>query len=250
VAPEPPLLAEGRRLVQQAAAHGLDVRLFGGLAIWARSSNGARTTLGREYLDIDLAARKKQSRPLRDLLEELGYEPERTFNATHGARRLLYHAPDRSYHVDVFLDELDMSHNLDLEAHLGDEDLTLPAAELLLTKLQIAKLNRKDAADAAMLLLEHEPAEEDGPGRLNVARVAEICAADWGLYTTISDNLGTVRRLLTELLPDDAQRQIVGTRIDDLLERLEGEPKTRGWKLRAKVGRRKRWYQVPEEVVR
>jgi hypothetical protein len=101
-----------------------------------------------------------------------------------------------------------------------------------------------------MLLLEHEPAEEDGPGRLNVARVAELCAADWGLYTTIGDNLGKVRGLLPELLPDENQRQVVEARIDELLERLEGEPKTRGWKLRAKVGRRKRWYQVPDEVVR
>jgi hypothetical protein len=48
VAPEPPLLAEGRRLVEEAAARGLDVRLLGGIAIWARSSNGARAALGRE----------------------------------------------------------------------------------------------------------------------------------------------------------------------------------------------------------
>jgi hypothetical protein len=241
VAPEPPLLAPGRRLVEEAAARGLDVRLLGGIAIWARSSNGARAALGREYPDIDLAARKRQSRPVRDLLEELGYEPERTFNATHGARRLLYHAADRSYHVDVFLDELGMSHDLDLGERLDTEELTLPAAELLLTKLQVAELNKKDAADAAMLLLEHEPSEEDGPGP---------GAPDWGLYTTATDNLAKVRDLLPELLPDEEARQTVRSRIDDLVGRLEKAPKTRGWKLRAKVGRRKRWYEVPEEVTR
>jgi hypothetical protein len=241
VAPEPPLLAEGRRLVEEAAALGLDVRLLGGIAISA---------LGREYPDIDLAARKRQSRRLRDLLEELGYQPERTFNATHGARRLLYHAPDRSYHVDVFLDELGMSHDLDLGARLDTEELTLPAAELLLTKLQVAELNKKDAADAAMLLLEHEPCEEDGPGKLNAARIAALCAADWGLYTTATDNLAKVRELLLELLPEEEARQTVTSRIDDLVGRLEKAPKTRGWKLRAKVGRRKRWYEVPEEVTR
>jgi hypothetical protein len=250
VAPEPPLLAEGRRLVREAAAHGLDVRLLGGLAIWARSSNGAQAALGREYPDIDLVARKKQSRPLRRLLEELGYEPERTFNATHGARRLLYHARDRSYHVDVFLDELGMSHNLNLDAHLTNEELTLPAAELLLTKLQIAELNQKDAADAAMLLLEHEPAEEDGPGKLNLARVAEVCAADWGLYTTATDNLEKIRGLLPELLGDEVASERVAARIEELERRLAEAPKTRAWRLRAKIGRRKRWYQVPEEVTR
>jgi hypothetical protein len=250
VAPEPPLLAEGRRLVEEAAARGLDVRLLGGIAIWARSSNGARAALGREYPDIDLAARKRQSHGLRDLLEELGYQPERTFNATHGARRLLYHAPDRSYHVDVFLDELGMSHDLDLGERLDTEELTLPAAELLLTKLQVAELNKKDAADAAMLLLEHEPSEEDGPGKLNAARIAALCTADWGLYTTATDNLAKVRELLPELLPEEEARQTVTSRIDDLVGRLEKAPKTRGWKLRAKVGRRKRWYEVPEEVTR
>jgi hypothetical protein len=249
VPPEPPLLAEGRRLVTEAAAHGFDVRLLGGLAIWARSSNGAREALGRGYPDIDLAARKSQSRPLRNLLEQLGYQPERTFNATHGARRLLYHAPDRSYHVDVFLDELGMSHNLDLGSHLADEELTLPAAELLLTKLQIAELNRKDAADAAMLLLEHEPAEEDGPGKLNAGRIAALCAADWGLYTTATDNLINIRGLLPDLA-DKGARRVVAERIDALLRRLEDEPKSRGWKLRAKIGRRRRWYEIPEEVVR
>jgi hypothetical protein len=250
VGADAPLLAEGRRLVQEAAARGLDVRLLGGIAIWARSSNGARAALGREYPDIDLVARKNQSRPLRGLLEELGYEPERTFNATHGARRLLYHAPNRSYHVDVFLDELGMSHNLDLGERLDAEELTLPAAELLLTKLQVAELNKKDAADVAMLLLEHELADEDGPRKVNAARTAELSSADWGLYTTATDNLAKVRELIPELLPDEEARQTLTSRIDDLIRRLEEAPKTRGWKLRAKVGRRKRWYEVPEEVTR
>jgi len=31
---------------------------------------------------------------------------------------------------------------------------------------------------------------------------------------------------------------------------LETAPKTMGWRMRAKVGRRVRWYEVPEEVVR
>ena len=250
MASPPPLLAEGRRLVDEAAARGLDVRLLGGIAIWARSSNGARAALGRDYPDIDVAARKSQSRRLRDLLEDLGYEPERTFNATHGARRLLYHAPDRSYHVDVFLDELGMSHNLDLGGRLDAEELTLPAAELLLTKLQVAELNRKDAADAAMLLLEHELADEDGTGKMNAARIAALCAADWGLYTTATDNLEKIRGLLPELLADETAREIVAARIRELERRLGEAPKTRAWKLRAKVGRRKRWYHLPEEVTR
>jgi hypothetical protein len=242
VAEEPRLVAVGRRLVAEAATQGVAVRLLGGVAVWLRSSNGAREAFGRDYPDLDVVAHKKESRRLRDVLEAMQYEPERVFNATHGAKRLLYHAPDRSYHVDVFLDEFQMSHTLDLGARLEIEPLTLPAAELLLTKLQVAEINRKDLADASMLMLEHDLAEEDGPGKLNVARVAQACAADWGLFTTVMDNLAKLRETFGEQAPLE--------RIAELESRLESEPKSRAWKLRAKIGRRKRWFELPEEVVR
>src|ERR1700704_5731108 len=87
------MVAAGSGLVAAAAADGVAVRLLGGVAIWIRASAPARSALGRAYPDIDLAARKKQSRQLRAVLESQGLEPERVFNATHGARRLLYHAP-------------------------------------------------------------------------------------------------------------------------------------------------------------
>ena len=247
---EPAIASEGRRLVTKAAARGLALRLVGGVAIWLRASAEARAALGRDYPDLDLVGRRKQSRALRDLLEQLGYEPERVFNATHGARRLLYHASDRAYHLDVFLDEFAMSHTLDLGERLAEEELTLPAAELLLTKLQVAELNRKDASDAALLLWDHELAGSDGSGRLNARRVEELCAADWGLYTTVTDNLGKVEALLPELVADGSPRDRVAGRLADLRGRLEAAPKSRGWRLRATVGRRKRWYELPEEVVR
>ncbi len=136
-------------MVAAAAAGGIPVRLMGGVAIWIRASAPARAALGGTYPDIDLVAHKRQARALRDLLEELGYNPERVFNATHGARRLLYHSPDGAWHVDAFLDTFEMSHTLDLGSRLETESLTLPAAELLLTKLQIAEVNAKDLSDAA-----------------------------------------------------------------------------------------------------
>lgn len=236
------IVAEGRRLVEEAAADGITVRLLGGAAIWLRASTDSRRLLGRDYPDLDLVAHRKQSRQLREFLEGEGYEPERTFNATHGKTRLYYHAPDRSYHVDVFLDAFVMSHELDLGSRLELESPTLPAAELLLTKLQVAEINRKDLTDAVLLLLDHTPVDEDGPGRLNAAEVASVCGSDWGLYTTVLDNLRKLREL-----PEAAP---VSATVAHLEQRLEAEPKTRAWRLRAKVGRRVRWYELPEEVTR
>ncbi len=247
---EPEMVSAGRGVVAAAARAGLAVRLLGGVAIWIRACAPARAALGRDYPDIDLVAHKRQSRAFRDLLEDLGYQPERVFNATHGARRLLYHAPAGDWHADVFLDVFEMSHNLDLGERLEVEPDTLPAAELALTKLQVAEVNAKDLSDLAMLLWDHQPSGADGPGLLNTARMARICGADWGLYTTVTDNLAKCAGVLPSLPLDPAGAERIAGRIEAVGKALEAEPKTLSWRMRARVGRRARWYEVPEEVTR
>jgi hypothetical protein len=243
------MVVAGRAVVAAAAAREIPVRLIGGVAIWLRASPAARAALGRTYPDIDLVAHKKQSRKLRAVLEDEGFEPERVFNATHGARRLLYHGPG-GWQVDVFLDTFEMSHTLDLGTRLEAEAQTVAAAELLLTKLQIAEVNRKDLSDTAMLLWDHEPAAADGPGLLNLGPVVERCSADWGLYTTVTDNLAACAELLDSLIPAAADRARIAARIGSITNALTAAPKSTRWQLRAKVGRRKRWYETPEEVIR
>jgi hypothetical protein len=139
---------------------------------------------------------------------------------------------------------------MDLGARLDAEDDTLAAAELLLTKLQIAEVNRKDLSDAAMLLWDHEPADSDGPQQLNVARMTQVCGADWGLYTTVTDNLAACADLLGELVRDHGARAVIAGRIGAVTGSLDSAPKTMAWRMRARVGRRVRWYELPEEVVR
>ncbi len=244
------LVEEGPRLVQVAAAGGLVLRLFGGVAIWHRSAPATRETLGRSYGDLDYVAHRKGSRDLRDLLEQEGYAPERTFNAAHGDRRLIYHAPDQSFHIDVFLDDFEMSHTLDFSGRLEVEEPTLPAADLLLAKLQVAEINRKDLTDTAMLLLDHELADTDGAGMIGGPRLDETCGGDWGLFTTVTDNLTTLDELVASLELGPERLEVVLARSAAVRRRLEDAPKTRAWRMRAKVGRRKRWYEVPEEVHR
>jgi len=249
--PEPVMVAAGRGLVAAAAAAGIPARLIGGVAIWVRASPAARGALGRDYPDIDLVAHKRQSRALRTVLEDGGYQPERVFNATHGARRLLYHSPDGRWQVDVFLDTFQMSHTLDLGTRLDIEPETLPATELLLTKLQIAEVNAKDISDTAMLLWDHEPVPgADGPQRLNLAQLARVCGADWGLYTTVTDNLAACSGELGQLVADESARATIQARIETIRKGLDAAPKSLAWRMRAKVGRRVRWYELPEEVTR
>jgi hypothetical protein len=85
---------------------------------------------------------------------------------------------------------------------------------------------------------------EDDSG-VNVTQFASLCCEDWGLCRTITQNLVSVREHLGSY---EVDREVVATRLDVLLDRIEGTPKSRSWKLRAKIGERKRWYELPEEV--
>ena len=41
---------------------------------------------------------------------------------------------------------------------------------------------------------------------------------------------------------------LVSTRLDQLWKAVEAQPKPLKWKLRAQVGDRMQWYELPEEV--
>jgi hypothetical protein len=245
---EPAMVSEGRRICEIAAAHGIAVRLLGGTAIWLRSPDEVRALLTRDFADLDLVTVRKDAKPLRELLEQQGYVPDKMFNATQGTRRLYFTAADGSFHVDIFIDTFVMSHTLDFTGRLEIEPVVLPAAELLLTKLQIAELNLKDAADTVMLLLGHELGDSDTAVRLNATHVATLCAQDWGLYTTVTDNLGKIDELLPSIIDEPAARTVAQQRITALLQLFDAAPKSRGWKRRARIGRRIRWYETPDEV--
>jgi hypothetical protein len=44
------------------------------------------------------------------------------------------------------------------------------------------------------------------------------------------------------------ERAAVEHRLERLWERIDAEPKSRAWRLRDRIGDRKRWYEEPEEV--
>jgi hypothetical protein len=235
------------RLLSAAQAANLPVRVLGGMAVVLHVGDLLHPAFRREYRDIDLATAKRDGRKVADFLTEQGYTPNKTFNAMHGARRLLFYDEPNGRQIDVFVGTFEMCHELPLEERLTVEPLTLPLAELVLTKLQIVKLNQKDAYDLYSLLLTHEVADADGE-TINAGRVAALCAEDWGLYRTLQLNLGRLRTDFEVPELSGAELQLILDRIRDLEEAIERVPKSRKWKLRARVGDRVRWYEDPEEV--
>jgi len=165
----------------------------------------------------------------------------------NGNERLLFHDLPHGRQVDVFVGSFRMCHVIPLTERLSPEHRTVPLAELMLTKLQIVELNEKDVRDTLLLFHGHDVADHDRD-TVNSRRIAELCANDWGLWRTITHNLQRCRELIGGYDLLDADRQRICDRLGAVLERIEAEPKSRGWKLRAKIGERKRWYELPEEV--
>ncbi|MFH0917363.1 MAG: hypothetical protein V1912_13090, partial [bacterium] len=136
------------------------------------------------------------------------------------------------------------------KGRLEIDKYTLSLADLMLEKLQIVHLNEKDVIDVMMLLREHEIGDGDDEV-INGAYISRMMAKDWGFYYTTTTNLNKVKSHLGNyevLSPGD--HDVISGRIDELLFMIDKEPKSLGWKLRAKVGTKKQWYNDVEEVER
>jgi len=168
-----------------------------------------------------------------------------------GTRRLLFHDDGESKrHCDVFLDKLEFCHDIPFQDRLEADEPTAPLAELLLEKMQIVQLNQKDVIDTIMLLREHETGDTDRD-TVNADRVAHLCARDWGLWKTVTTNLDRMRQLTSAMqkLSNDDKANVT-SKIEKLLTRVEDEPKTTSWKLRARIGEKRKWYRDVEELSR
>jgi hypothetical protein len=227
---------------------GLQARLLGGLAIWLRCPSVRTGPYARSYDDMDFAVASRTSSALKDFLEAQGYLPDRFFNGLHGESRLYYQAPEGQWSIDVAIDELTMSHKLDLRGRLDGLRPTITLADLLLSKLQVWEINRKDLGDALCLLADHPVGDDDSdPDAISRKRIAAVLGADWGFCHTTERNLGTLAQQWADI-PVPAASCDVADQIELLRRTIGKAPKTRGWRMRSRIGERVRWYEVPEEV--
>jgi hypothetical protein len=247
----PQLEDEMYRLIAEAQKQDIFLRVLGGLAIKIHSSSANLRALERKYPDIDFVTNKKGAKKLTDFLPEMGYTPNKTFNTLSGDRRQLWYDETQGRQIDVFIGNFTMCHTLPLADRLDVEPLTIPLAELFLSKAQIVELNRKDILDLLALLLDHEAGTGDEE-TINVNLIADLCAKDWGLYTTISMTLQKLHEFLDEgnIELDETQAQTIKRRLDAIQKAMDAAPKNLNWKMRARVGTRVRWYEEVEEVQR
>ncbi len=278
-------LPEAISLAQGAADSGLGLKLLGGLAVRVICPDlPPRRRAGQ---DIDFACLSRGRKDVVAYLERSGCVPDRRFNSLNGDRQMYFNAPS-GRPIDVMVDRLTMCHVLDFRSSFTMLPLTLDAIDILLSKLQIVELNEKDARDIMHLLagapvsgsqsVGNGGTGESGTGQsgtgqsgtgqsgagqgggtgqgggvrpvLDTDRFARLLAADWGWWRTVTANLAKLPSLATDkpdLVPSAGPQDPLA-QAARLLDLAHSVPKSMKWKLRANVGDRIRWYELPEEV--
>ncbi|MEO8437506.1 MAG: hypothetical protein ABI562_03545 [Chloroflexota bacterium] len=244
------LETEVARIVSACASAGVPIRVLGsiGVAIHCPDAAALLPSFSRTYADIDLAAYRRGAKAIAEVLVGDGYVDDReVYVASEGARSIFDH-PSRRIHLDVFYDRLEFCHVIPLDGRLEADSPTIPLAELLLSKLQIVKINHKDVVDAILVLIDH-PLGRSDDDTIDLGRVASLAAADWGLWRTLTQNLETVTTLAaTYPQLDDAARARVSSAAATIKARIDGEPKPMAWRMRARVGDRRQWWTDVDEV--
>jgi len=253
-------LPEAVALAQGAANAGLGLKLLGGLAV--RVLCPAFPPRLRAGQDIDFACLSKGRKAVMSYLEGAGCTGDRRFNNLNGDRQMYFTAPS-GRPIDVMVDRLTMCHTLDFRPGFASLPLTVDAVDVLLSKLQIVELNEKDVRDALHLLAGlpvaqggRAPDTAPAAGRhasgqgIDTERFAKLLGTDWGWWRTVTGSLAKLPALAAEnpaLLPPDPPFDPVAQAYE-LAEIAESAPKSVKWRLRANVGDRVRWYELPEEV--
>lgn len=261
-------LVEALSLVEGAARQGVGLRLLGGLAVRVLCQDYPPRL--RRDQDIDVACLSKGRKEVTAYLESAGCEPDRRFNSLNGDRQMYFTAPS-GRPVDVMVDRLTMCHTIDFRPRFDALPHTLDVVDLLLSKLQIVELNPKDARDIFHLLARFPvsgeappggwllppaapPADRsgaaDGAAGIDRERFEKVLGSDWGWWRTVTGNLAKLPALAAsrdDYVPDEPHIDPLAN-ASRLLELAQGAPKSLQWKVRAKVGEKVRWYELPEEV--
>jgi hypothetical protein len=243
------VLAEALAIIRGASKQGIAFRLVGGLAV--RVLCPEFPPRYREAQDLDFASVSSAREALTDFLSELGYLPDRSFNALYGRKQLFFSHAETGRTLDVMIDRLEMCHTLEFKDRIKRMPYTLDLPDLLLSKLQIVELNDKDVQDTVYLLGAYPIRESDESGVIDLRVFRKVVGDDWGWWRTVTMNLDRIESFLVaandRFVPagvrfDPAEQLMV------LRQAAHDAPKSLRWKVRARVGDRVRWYETPEET--
>jgi len=237
-------IEEAIRIQSEAEKVGLHLRMLGALAFrYQCPKNTAHfEALERRITDIDYAASISNRDQLLAFFKKQEYVVDENALVIGGGYRYIFENPRNQKHIDVFFDQLEMCHTVVFKDRLNIDSCTISLPDLLLEKMQIVEISRKDFKDTAVLLLEHEIGQDDTT--INIGYIGKIMSNDWGFFHTFTTNLIKLKDMLAEFINfDEDEKEIIRQRIEEILERVNSSEKSLKWKLRARIGTKMKWYR-------
>ena len=230
------------QIIDMAESRGVRLRLFGGLAFKRLCPSSMDQRYFRENKDIDLMGRRQDSRNIMKIMETLGYKPRELFNRLNMGQRLIYYDMENSRRVDLFLDEFIMCHKFNFKENILAGMYTLPLTQLLMTKLQVVEKTEKEYKDLVVAF--HDFDVTAGGSGIRGDEISDLCSKDWGVYTTFWKSLESLESWCKQ--GEVPEREVVLSRVQKLKSMMESAPKSFGWKMRARIGEKSRWYELPD----
>jgi len=256
IVPTEVFVDEGKRLAENASSKGIPLRLLGGVAIRIHCSEfmdfaKKLVRLGegqQEYTDLDYMSAVKFRSRMKDFFASAGYDRRPTTMSMAATQRQVYFHPKGWFYVDVFFDKLlAANHPLDFRSRLDLDFPTISPADLLLEKLQIVFPGEKDVKDTMLLLRAHQVAHGEEKNKIDSEYIAKLLSNEWGFWYTATTNLNGLKDYTKSFENlNDEEKTDIATKIDSLLDAIEKEPKSTGWKMRSVVGTKKSWYNAVE----
>jgi hypothetical protein len=230
---------EAKRIIDEAEKTNVTLRLLEGLAIRVHC-HGQHPSHIRAYHDTDFFGLRSQTIQIELLFNKLGYVPNRRFNYLNGYKRLAFFDKSHDRNEDVFLDRFQMDHELDFKRRVGLGRYTIPLTDLLLTKIQVVKVNEKDLKDTVAILEDHDVGGKSDKETIDLEYVARLCSNDWGLYKSVMANLNILESFITghKLVARDEAATV--KMVKAIREAIAQRRKSLRWKIRAKIGERMR----------
>ncbi|MFQ5999467.1 MAG: hypothetical protein ACE5J6_01680 [Candidatus Bathyarchaeia archaeon] len=271
IVPTKVFLQEAETIVEEAEKKGIILRIMGGLGVAMHCQEfrdfamklgrmGTGVVKGQEYSDIDFMSYRKHRNRIKDFFSDRGYAKRRATLSSAASERQIYYHPKGWFYVDIFYDKLLVAnHPLNFKGRLELDHPTIPVTDMLLEKIQMWEaFSVKDLKDCLVLLKTHNVEEKGGKESIDASYIAKLLAKDWGFWYTATTNLKKIKKFVSEIdrLGAEAEidpnrfekedREEIAGKIENLLEKIDREPKSFKWKMRSKVGTTKRWYNPVE----
>ncbi|MCF8884231.1 MAG: hypothetical protein QXP57_08980 [Nitrososphaerota archaeon] len=254
------ILKTALEIVETARNKGIVVRILGAVAAYLHCcndtqalifiKNAGRLTTGTIFTDVDLIAYSKQRKQLVNLMRELNFDENKMINALFGYKRLLFFKDQVK--VDVFFDKLEFSHDVFFGSEPGKGRLeidypTISLTDLMLEKLQIHQVNKKDIIDIIAILTVHEVGDTTEKEVINGKYIGRVLSDDWGFWYDALENLKKVEYFINKFREENLLSLDQSTKALQNIEKIriaiENTEKTKKWIKRSKIGVSKPWYR-------